>query len=129
MAKQGWRREWDSNPRYGFPYTRFPSVRLQPLGHPSASAADLKFPTTVAANSVRKLRKRGTRVARTIVVGGGVATRSPRRRDAIRDPSVYPAHGAGLAHIIATKLGGALVVAVEPVQMEGGGQDLAAPEP
>src|SRR2546426_7966465 len=31
-----WRREWDSNPRYGCPYTRFPSVRLQPLGHPSA---------------------------------------------------------------------------------------------
>jgi hypothetical protein len=30
-----WRREWDSNPRYGFPYTRFPSVRLKPLGHPS----------------------------------------------------------------------------------------------
>jgi hypothetical protein len=32
-----WRREWDSNPRYGFPYTRFPSERLQPLGHPSGS--------------------------------------------------------------------------------------------
>ena len=31
-----WRREGDSNPRYGCPYTRFPSVRLQPLGHPSA---------------------------------------------------------------------------------------------
>ena len=31
-----WRREWDSNPRYGCPYTRFPSVRLQPLGHLSA---------------------------------------------------------------------------------------------
>ena len=30
-----WRREWDSNPRYGFPHTRFPSVRLKPLGHPS----------------------------------------------------------------------------------------------
>jgi hypothetical protein len=30
-----WRRERDSNPRYGFPQTRFPSVRLQPLGHPS----------------------------------------------------------------------------------------------
>ena len=28
-----WRRERDSNPRYGFPHTRFPSVRLQPLGH------------------------------------------------------------------------------------------------
>jgi hypothetical protein len=33
--KRPWRREWDSNPRYGCPYTRFPSVRLQPLGHPS----------------------------------------------------------------------------------------------
>ena len=30
-----WRREWDSNPRYAFTYTRFPSVRLKPLGHPS----------------------------------------------------------------------------------------------
>lgn len=29
-----WRRERDSNPRYGFrPYTRFPVVLLQPLGH------------------------------------------------------------------------------------------------
>src|SRR6516225_5133580 len=33
--RDGWRREWDSNPRYGFPHTRFPSVRLKPLGHPS----------------------------------------------------------------------------------------------
>jgi site-specific DNA recombinase len=32
-----WRRERDSNPRYGFPYTHFPGVRLQPLGHPSAA--------------------------------------------------------------------------------------------
>ena len=31
-----WRREWDSNPRYGFPHTRFPSVRLKPLGHLSS---------------------------------------------------------------------------------------------
>jgi hypothetical protein len=29
-----WRRGWDSNPRYGLTYTRFPSVRLKPLGHP-----------------------------------------------------------------------------------------------
>ena len=34
-ARTKWRREWDSNPRYGSPYTRFPSVRLKPLGHPS----------------------------------------------------------------------------------------------
>src|SRR5882757_4623386 len=53
-----WRREWDSNPRYGFPHTRFPSVRLKPLGHLSgfpllkgqdafckgARAGDRKFP-------------------------------------------------------------------------------------
>ena len=32
-----WRREWDSNPRYAFTYTRFPSVRLKPLGHLSRS--------------------------------------------------------------------------------------------
>src|SRR4030095_16601935 len=34
-----WRREWDSNPRNGFPFTRFPSVRLKPLGHPSRDQA------------------------------------------------------------------------------------------
>src|SRR6266536_5282505 len=28
---------WDSNPRNGCPFTRFPSVRLQPLGHPSSA--------------------------------------------------------------------------------------------
>jgi hypothetical protein len=28
-----WRREWDSNPRYAFTYTRVPGVRLKPLGH------------------------------------------------------------------------------------------------
>ena len=27
------RREWDSNPRYGCPYTRFPGVPVQPLLH------------------------------------------------------------------------------------------------
>ena len=31
--KKVWRRERDSNPRNGFPFTRFPTVRLQPLGH------------------------------------------------------------------------------------------------
>ena len=35
-----WRRERDSNPRYGFPYTHFPGVRLQPLGHLSSASAD-----------------------------------------------------------------------------------------
>ena len=31
-----WRREWDSNPRYGFPYGGFQDRCHQPLGHPSA---------------------------------------------------------------------------------------------
>ncbi len=31
-----WRTEWDSNPRYLLQYTRFPSVRLKPLGHLSS---------------------------------------------------------------------------------------------
>ena len=38
-----WRREWDSNPRYAFTYTRFPSVRLKPLGHLSSSGAALPY--------------------------------------------------------------------------------------
>jgi hypothetical protein len=28
-------------PRYGFPYTRFPSVRLKPLGHPSYALVNI----------------------------------------------------------------------------------------
>ncbi len=33
VTNEEWRREWDSNPRYSLKYTRFPSVRLKPLGH------------------------------------------------------------------------------------------------
>ena len=31
-----WRRERDSNPRYGFPHSGFQDRRLRPLGHPSS---------------------------------------------------------------------------------------------
>ncbi|SPF44758.1 hypothetical protein SBA1_550123 [Candidatus Sulfotelmatobacter kueseliae] len=31
-----WRRERDSNPRYGFPYSGFQDRPFQPLTHPSA---------------------------------------------------------------------------------------------
>lgn len=34
------RRGRDSNPRYGHPHTRFPSVRLKPLGHLTAGGED-----------------------------------------------------------------------------------------
>ena len=37
LMKKLWRREWDSNPRYAFTHTRFPSVRLKPLGHLSSA--------------------------------------------------------------------------------------------
>src|SRR6201981_1970271 len=33
-----WRRGWDSNPRYGFPYARFRGEYFQPLSHLSAVA-------------------------------------------------------------------------------------------
>src|SRR5271165_7529491 len=51
MAKPArfWRREWDSNPRYAFTHTRFPSVRLKPLGHPSASSS---APLAIARSGV-----------------------------------------------------------------------------
>ena len=36
ISRQIWRREWDSNPRYSYPYSGFQDRRLRPLGHPSA---------------------------------------------------------------------------------------------
>ena len=50
-----WRRERDSNPRDAYTPTRFPSVRLQPLGHPSVEL--------MQSNVVRKQR-----TGRTIVI-------------------------------------------------------------
>ena len=35
-----WRRGWDLNPRYGFPYARFRGEYFQPLSHLSAVVAD-----------------------------------------------------------------------------------------
>src|SRR5215472_3508112 len=50
-----WRREWDSNPRYSFPHTRFPSVRLKPLGHLSLG------PSLNGAESVLQANAQGRR--------------------------------------------------------------------
>jgi hypothetical protein len=38
-AASEWRRGWDSNPRYGFPYARFRGEYFQPLSHLSAVVA------------------------------------------------------------------------------------------
>src|SRR5438445_6954011 len=35
--KTEWRRGWDLNPRYSFPYTALPMPRLRPLGHLSCA--------------------------------------------------------------------------------------------
>src|SRR2546425_982924 len=35
--KTEWRRGWDLNPRYSFPYTALPMPRLRPLGHLSTA--------------------------------------------------------------------------------------------
>ena len=40
LDSRGWRRGWDSNPRYSCPYTAFPVPHLRPLGHPSPPAAE-----------------------------------------------------------------------------------------
>jgi hypothetical protein len=53
VAYSPWRREWDSNPRYGFPHTRFPSVRLKPLGHLSG-APSLEGAPTILQGIARK---------------------------------------------------------------------------
>src|SRR6266403_5758090 len=78
-----WRRGWDSNPRYGFPYARFRGEYFQPLSHLSADGearlADesatrqrrcwrwllykikrAKRPKNSAARSEKLLQKRGT---------------------------------------------------------------------
>src|ERR1700747_434219 len=44
-----WRRERDSNPRWSFPHTRFPSVLLQPLGHLSRLKS---LPTLTQTSSI-----------------------------------------------------------------------------
>jgi hypothetical protein len=51
-----WRRGRDSNPRYGFPYTHFPGVRLQPLGHPSTHSAGGK-PQPVTRRTIVRRRQ------------------------------------------------------------------------
>ena len=46
-----WRRGRDSNPRDGCPPTRFPGVRLRPLGHLSCIGED----TTLSAFDVKTI--------------------------------------------------------------------------
>src|SRR6266545_3759540 len=93
-----WRREWDSNPRYGFPYTRFPSVRLQPLGHPSARGRAPQGCAPQRCAHYSRGRRGGNPFA---AAGHGPITARWRL-------SVHQPHRASLADVVAAKLGGAL---------------------
>ncbi len=50
-----WRRERDSNPRYGLAYTHFPGVLLQPLGHLSSLFQFLMFDNTMSYSTAEHL--------------------------------------------------------------------------
>ena len=63
FKKAYWRRGWDSNPRYGYPYTHFPGVRLRPLGHPSTylCAVPANGLCAVPANALRPAAAKGAK--------------------------------------------------------------------
>ncbi len=63
------RTERDSNPRYAFTYTRFPGVRLQPLGHLSNCKSQLqnhRQKTKPPSRCVTAARKNGQGEIRTL---------------------------------------------------------------
>ena len=51
-----WRRERDSNPRYGFPYSGFQDHPFQPLTHPSALYCQRVTPGTDMLKLFRELK-------------------------------------------------------------------------
>ena len=60
-APGGWRRGWDSNPRYGYPHTAFRERHLQPLGHLSAPHGSLSHsPATSQKSGESFAGSRGT---------------------------------------------------------------------
>ena len=80
-----WRRERDSNPRYGFPYSGFQDRPFQPLTHPSARANKpiLVYTPPLRSGSLRNQVKRagvklhrlgemGKEICQAVVPGVGV---------------------------------------------------------
>jgi len=81
-----WRRDRDSDPRYGFPYTRFPSAPVRPLRHPSACVV-LPF-VPIRRPSGRHIDKWG--FERRAGPDPRAARGGPARRT---DPGAVPANG------------------------------------
>src|SRR5258706_4331800 len=74
-----WRREWDSNPRYALTYTRFPSVRLKPLGHLSVQNRGVPLVNI----STRWRRRLGQPTLPAVPGGGEGGIRTPDTREGI----------------------------------------------
>src|SRR5438105_9209975 len=79
-SRARWRREWDSNPRYALTYTRFPSVRLKPLGHLSVQRT-LDVPRVKISTRCR--RRLGQPTPRRVAAGGEGGIRTPDTREGI----------------------------------------------
>src|SRR5215203_1653780 len=69
-SRKDWRTGWDSNPRYGFPYTRFPSERLQPLGHLSVRMSWLHARSFSSVKHRRAVVLPGCRRSESIILAG-----------------------------------------------------------
>src|SRR5881296_2714114 len=69
-----WRRGWDLNPRYSFPYTALPMPRLRPLGHLSTALVVRPFRSKMAAIQYRFPLFGGE---------GGIRTHGPVTRTAV----------------------------------------------
>ncbi len=92
-----WRRERDSNPRDGFPPTRFPGVRLRPLGHLSCTCLIARGRTVLQGKS-SKVRHAHLRQCDGVIPGrdGGASARHHMRRHATcPDPGQATGQGPG----------------------------------
>src|SRR5258708_38507093 len=72
---QKWRRGWDSNPRYGFPYARFRGEYFQPLSHLSAAVA-----ISLSERLPQRLRRLQSKRARPNQISSGNPTAARQRR-------------------------------------------------
>ena len=79
-----WRREWDSNPRYGYPHTDLANQRLQPLGHLSAGSGARHAVCKTQSSPFHPLRQRPT-FSRWLAAGTRTGPRmSATRKGAFR---------------------------------------------
>jgi hypothetical protein len=62
-----WRRERDSNPRYGFPYSGFQDRLFKPLTHPSAPNKDAAR-SAVSESTLLLARSLGFRLSATLLL-------------------------------------------------------------